>query len=35
MDLVEVRLAVGSRVDANDGHVISDLDVSWSESSLA
>src|SRR5215472_12596722 len=28
MDLVEVRLAVRSRVDANDGHVISDLDVS-------
>ena len=28
MDLLEVRLAVGSRVDANDGHVISDLVVS-------
>src|SRR5215467_2898257 len=28
MDLLEVRLAVGSRVDANNGHVISDLDVS-------
>src|SRR5215471_5385308 len=26
MDLLEVGLAVGSRIDANDGHVISDLD---------